>query len=194
MGLFRKYDRWVGFAFALLTIVFLVGSITNECFFNWVFERHQNQMSWYIRPIFLIPFCFFAYKHSWTGISLTILCLFTSMFWFSKPEIVSDQVKSFLQFEKDWLYLAWDYKKILLILSVPISFFALGLAFWKRSLWMGLGVVVLMATGKIIWSIENAGDSGKSIIIPAIIGLLLCFGFIYYGFRRIDRRNKQNKY
>lgn len=194
MEVIRKYDRWIAFVFALLTIVFLVVSITNESFFNWLFERHQNQMSWYIRPIFLIPFCFFAYKHSWTGISLTIFCLFTSMFWFSKPEIVSDQVKSFLQFEKDWLYSTWDYKKILLILSVPSSFFALALAFWKRSLWMGLGVVVLMAIGKILWSIENAGDSGKSIIIPAIIGLLLCFGLIYYGFKRIDRKDNQNKY
>lgn len=191
MKIIRKYDKCIAFVFALLTIIFLIISITNADFFNWVFERHQNQMSWYIRPIFLIPFCFFAYKRSWSGISLTIFGLFTSMFWFSKPEIVSDEVKTFLQFEKNWLYESWNYKKILLILSVPISFLALGLAFWKKSLWIGLGVVVLMATGKIIWSIQNAVESGKSIITPAIIGLLLCFWLIYYGFRKIDKRDKQ---
>lgn len=68
---------------------------------------------------------------------------------------------------------------------VPISFFALGLAFWKRSLLMGLSVVVLVATGKIVWSIQNVGESGKSIIIPATLGLLICMGLIYYGFKKL---------
>jgi hypothetical protein len=101
---------------------------------------------------------------------------------------VSDNVKTFLQFEKDWLYGEWDYKKIMIIITVPISFFALGLAFWKRSLSMGLGVVVLMATGKIVWSFQNAGESGKSIIIPAILGLLICSGLIYCGFNKIENK------
>jgi|SRR5574344_431326 hypothetical protein len=184
----RKYDKGLALTFAFLTIIFLVVLMTNEKFFIWVFERHQNQLSWYIRPIFLIPFFFCAYKHSWTGISLTIFCLFTSMFWFGKPEMVSDSVKHFLQFEKEWLNGVWDYKKILLILSVPISLFALGLASWKRSIWMGLGVVVLMATGKIVWSIQNAGESGRSILVPALIGLFICAGLIYFGFKRLEKK------
>src|SRR5690606_32088988 len=162
--------------------------MNNKAFFDWVFERHHNQWSWYLRPIFLIPFCFFAYKRSWAGISITVFCLFTSMFWFNKPEWVSEQVQSFLEFEKDWIYGKWDFKKILLILTVPISFIALGLAFWKRSLILGLLVVVLMATGKIIWSILNAGSSGQSIIIPAALGLFICLGLIYFGFRRLENR------
>jgi len=189
MEILKKNDKRIGLAFALLTVIFLVISMTNVNFFNWVFERHQNQMSWYIRPLFLIPFCYFAYKRSWTGISLTLFCLFTSMFWFSKPDSVSDEVKYFLQYEKEWLSGTWDYKKILLILSVPISFIALGLSFWKRSLWMGLGVVVLMATGKIIWSIQNTGESGKSIIIPAMLGLLICSGLIFFGFKRLENKS-----
>jgi len=60
------------------------------------------------------------------------------------PEYVSDNVKHFLQFEKDWLFETWNYNKNFLVLTVPVSFIALGLAFWKRSLWMGLEVVVLM--------------------------------------------------
>lgn len=161
--------------------------MTNQTFFNWVFDRHHNQWSWYIRPIFLMPFCYFAYRRRWTGISITIFCLFTSMFWFNKPEFVDNNVKTFLQFEKDWLYGEWNIKKIMLIITVPISFFALGLAFWKRSLAIGIGVVVLMATGKIIWSIQNAGESGKSIIIPAILGLIVCIGLIFYGIKKIER-------
>lgn len=186
-----KTKNIIAIIFALLTLLFLVMSMTNSSFFHWVFERHHNQWSWYIRPIFLIPFCFFAYKRSWVGISVTVFCVFTSMFWFNKPAEVSDQVKTFLEFEKNWLYGAWDYKKLLLILTVPLSFAALGLAFWKRSIIMGLGVIVLMATGKIIWSIHNAGESGKSIIVPAILGLFICIGLILYGFKKLERKNKR---
>ncbi len=77
---------------------------------------------------------------------------------------------------------------MLLILTVPVSFFALALAFWKRSLVMGLGVVVMMATGKIIWSILNAGESGKSILLPALLGLGICSALIYWGFKRLERQ------
>lgn len=162
----------------------------NHEFFNWVFERHQNQMSWFIRPLFLIPFCYFAYKRRWAGISITIFCLFTSMFWFSKPEAVSEQVQTFLQFEKDWLTAKWDYRKWLLPLTIPVSLFVLGLAFWRQRLLMGLGVVVLVATGKIIWSVYNAGAAGKSIIVPATVGLAVCVVLIYYGFNRLNRNNR----
>lgn len=181
-------DKIIALLFFALTILFVIVSMTNQTFFDWMFDRHHNQWSWYIRPIFLIPFCFFAYKRSWSGISITVFCLFTSMFWFNKPELVSNNVKTFLQFEKDWLYGEWSYKKIMLVITIPISFFALGLAFWKRSLLMGLGVVVLMATGKIVWSIQNAGESGKSIIVPAILGLLICSGLIFYGFKKLERK------
>ncbi len=181
-------DNIVALVFFALTVVFLVMSMTNQAFFDWVFDRHHNQWSWYIRPVFLIPFCFFAYKRSWSGISIIIFCLFTSMFWFSRPDAVTDNVKYFLQFEKDWLYGEWDAKKILLIITVPASFIALGLAFWKRSLFIGLGVVALMATGKVVWSIQNAGDAGKSILIPAIVGLLLCGGLIFFGFKRLEKK------
>ena len=179
-------DKIIALLFLALTIAFVVVSMTNQAFFDWVFDRHHNQWSWYIRPLFLIPFCFFAYKRSWAGISITIFCLFTSMFWFNRPDVVSDKVMSFLQFEKDWLSGAWNNKKILLISTVPISLFALVLAFWKRSLLMGLAVIVLMATGKIVWSIQNAGESGTSIIIPAILGLIVCSVLIYYGFKKLE--------
>ena len=118
---------------------------------------------------------------------ISIFALFTSMFWFPKPEIVSENVMGFLAFEKDYLYGDWNLSKLLLTLTIPLSFLALGLAFWKRSLLIGIGVVVLMATGKIVWSIQNAGESGKSILIPAIVGLLLCCGLMYYGFKRLEK-------
>ena len=119
---------------------------------------------------------------------ISIFALFTSMFWFPKPAIVSKNVIEFLEFEKYYLYGEWTLSKILLALTIPLSFTALGLAFWKRSLIMGIGVVVLMATGKMVWSIQYAGESGKSILIPAIIGLIICCGLIYYGFKRLEKK------
>ncbi|NEW81536.1 MAG: hypothetical protein GZ094_04120 [Mariniphaga sp.] len=186
-------DKKIALLFLALTILFLVVSMTNQTFFDWVFDRHHNQWSWYIRPIFLIPFCFFAYKQSWTGISITVFCIFTSMFWFNRPEVVSDNVKTFLQFEKDWLYGEWDFKKLMLIITVPVSFIALGLAFWKHSLFMGLGVAILITTGKIVWSIQNAGESGKSIIVPAILGLIICITLIFYGFKKLEKKKTTNR-
>ena len=119
---------------------------------------------------------------------VSIFALFTSMFWFPKPESVNESVINFLAFEKEYLYGEWNLGKQLLTLTIPISFIALGLALWKRSLIMSIGVVVLMATGKMVWSIQNAGESGKSIIIPAIIGLLICCSLIFYGFKRIEKK------
>lgn len=181
-------DQSIAFIFFVLTFLFIAFSMMNAPFFDWVFERHHNQWSWYIRPLFLIPFCYFAYKHSWSGMAITIFCLFTSMFWFPKPDVVSENVTKFLHFEKEYLYGEWDLFKVMITLTIPISFIALGVSFWKRSLVMGIGVIILMATGKIVWSIQSAGESGKSIVIPAIIGLLICSGLIYYGFKRLERK------
>jgi len=183
MAKIMNINKVTSLIFFGLTIIFIAVSMTNQSFFDWVFERHHNQWSWYIRPVFLIPFCFFAYKHNWAGISITIFCLFTSMFWFSKPEMSTASVNMFLEFEKNWLSSDWDFNKVMFSFTVPLSFFALGLAFWKHSLSLGLVVIVLIALGKMAWSVGYAGDSGKSIIVPAIVGLSACLGFIYLGFK-----------
>jgi len=54
---------------------------TNE-FVAWAWARHHNVLSWYVRPLFLLPFCYFAYRRSLWGIVLTVVALATSMFWF----------------------------------------------------------------------------------------------------------------
>jgi hypothetical protein len=187
LTLSKPTDRILGSVFILLSIAFVWLSFANEAFFNWAFERHQNQLSWYIRPLFLIPFCYFAYRQSWAGATGSIFLLLTSMFWFPVPDTVSEQVTEFLAYEKAYLYGEWNPIKLLLALSVPISLFLLGLAFWKRSLWMGIGVVVLMAAGKTAWSLAFAGESGRAILVPAVLGLLLCCALIFYGFRRLER-------
>ncbi|MDA8227844.1 MAG: hypothetical protein M0T74_09160 [Desulfitobacterium hafniense] len=93
--------------------------------------------------------------------------------------------------EKEWLSGDWDLAKILMSLLVPASFIALGAAFWKPSLWFGLSVVVFMAVAKMVWSVVFGGEAGKSIFTPAIIGLVICVGLIFLGFRKLEN-NKDN--
>ncbi len=184
----RVYDKPIAVIFSLLIVVFLILAFTNQSFFSWAYGRHQNQLSWYIRPLFLIPFCYFAYKRSWSGIWGTILLLLTSMFWFPKPSVVTESVKEFLQMEIEYLSGGWDLSKILMTLLIPASFWALGAAFWKRSLKTGLLVIAFMAIAKIIWSIIFGGDSGKSILAPAIMGLVICIILVYWGFKKLERK------
>lgn len=183
----KRYDKPFAIIFGLLTLIFLY-LMTQEAFFEWAFRRHQNQLSWYSRPLFLIPYCYFAYRRSWAGVMISVFALLTSMFWFPQPEVVSEQVKEFLSFERSYLTTDWNGAKILLTTTVPVSLSLLALAFWKRNLWFGVTVIVLMAVGKLIWSVYNAGDAGMSILLPALIGLVICSLLIVLGFRRMQAR------
>ncbi len=186
----RKYDKHLGLVFAALTILFIVLAITNASFFDWAFERHKNQLSWYIRPLFIIPFCYFAYKRSWAGVMGSMFAVMTSMFWFPRPESVSPLVVEFLEMEKEYLMGNWDFAKILITLMVPVSLTALAAAFWKRNLFFGMAVMVFIALAKISWSVVFGGESGTSVMVPAMVGLLVCVVLVYVGFKRMERKKK----
>ena len=96
----KKLDRTMGLFFAISTVVLIYMFFTNREFFTWAFSRHQNILSWYIRPLFIIPIVICAYKQSFS-------ILFMSMFWFPKPEVVDEQVHLFLEFEKNYLKSGW---------------------------------------------------------------------------------------
>lgn len=189
----KKYDKPIALLFGLLTLIFIILMAYNENFFVWAFERHQNMLSWYIRPLFIIPFCYFAYKRSWAGISVTIFLLFTSMLWFPTPDVVSEEALQFLQLEMDYLNSSWGLAKVLMTLLVPLSLIALGAAFWKRNLLFGLSVIVLIAVAKILWSAVFGGEAGMSILAPAIVGLIVCVVLIYFGFKRLSKNPPEDK-
>ncbi|WFR56502.1 hypothetical protein QA584_23260 [Anaerocolumna sp. AGMB13025] len=176
----KKMDFMLGSISALATVVFIILFMTNDAFFNWAFARHHNVLSWYIRPIFIIPIVLFAFKKSLTGIFASVFGLFTSMFWFPAPAASSPQVLSFLAFEMEYLKGVWTTPKILMSLSVPIFFIALIIAAWKRNWKWLLGVVIAAALLKVLWSVVFSGEAGMSILKPAIAGLVLCIGAFYY--------------
>jgi hypothetical protein len=118
---------------------------TLDRFLSWAWERHHNVLSWYIRPLFLLPLAYFSYRRSLSGIALTLVALATGMFWFPAPERVDPRVKEFLAFEREWLTGEWTTEKIVSALAVPLIVGMLCLAFWKRSFTWGLIIINAIA-------------------------------------------------
>ncbi len=140
----------------------------------WAWARHHNILSWYIRPLFLIPFCYFAYRRSGKGMVGTLIALATSMFWFPAPAQPDPQVIAFLHAERAYLVSPWTPQKLVLSLVVPGFFLLLGLAFWRRSWWYGLGIINAMIGAKFIWGMVFAGDTWYAILPPALLGMAVC--------------------
>jgi hypothetical protein len=74
-----------------------------DAFLSWAWARHPIILSWYIRPLFLLPFCYYAYRRSINGIVLTLLALASSMFWFPEPEHADPEALEFLAAEQEYL-------------------------------------------------------------------------------------------
>lgn len=184
----KKTDFIIGMIFAIATIIFIVLFLTNDTFFNWAFARHHNILSWYIRPLFIIPMVIFAFKKSFTGIFATIFALFTSMFWFPIPAEINPQVLEFLAFEMDYLKGTWTAPKILISLAVPLFFIMLILAAWKRNWKWLIGIIIGAAVLKIIWSIAFSGEAGMSILKPALLGLIICILGLSYYFKKHKKK------
>ncbi len=180
-------------ALVLLAAAVVVATGTTDEFAAWAWARHHNELSWYIRPLFLLPFCYFAYKRRLWGIVLTVLALATSMFWFPVPDSVDPQAVEFLAVEKEYLTGGWSLWKVMLALLVPVSFAALAVAFWKRSLVWGLAVINAMVLVKIVWSFYFGDESGGLTLLPsALAGLAVCDAVILYIVRRMRKGSSPN--
>jgi hypothetical protein len=173
-------------ALAIVAAGVIAATSSTDEFVAWAWARHHNVLSWYIRPLFFLPFCYFAYRRSLWGIVLTLLALVTSMFWFPVPENPSAAVNEMLASEREYLTTDWTLWKILIALLVPLTFAALGLAFWKRSLVWGLAVVNAAILFKIAWTFLFSTEAGALSHLPAaVLGLALCDALILYVMRRI---------
>ena len=56
-------------------------------FLDWAWARHHNPLSWYIRPLFILPFCYFAYRRSVWGIALTLAAVASTCSGFRFPPL-----------------------------------------------------------------------------------------------------------
>jgi hypothetical protein len=144
-------------------------------FAAWAWARHHNEWSWYVRPLFLIPYCWFAWHRSLAGIGLTLLALATSMFWFPAPDVPSPMALELLAVERDYLLGEWTWWKIAVALLIPATFLALAIAFWKRSFVWGIVVVNVIVLTKVAWSFAFFTLEGALYhLVPAAMGLAIC--------------------
>lgn len=162
---------------------------TLQAFSDWAWARHANVLSWYIRPLFLLPFVLFAYRRSWKGLAGTLLALATSMFWFPAPAEPDPKVLSFLAAERGYLTSGWTLGKVALSALVPLTMTALAVAFWRRSLGWGLAVMTFIAAAKIAWSVAY-DDGGVAVVAPAVVGLAITNGGVLLAARRVRRRER----
>ena len=153
-------------------------------FLSWAWARHHNPLSWYIRPLFVLPYCYFAYKKSVTGLVVTVVGVFTSMFWFPAPDEADPRAAAFLAMEQQYVTGDWTWVKTAMTGLVPTWFVALGWAFWRRSWIAGIVVVNVGAALKVVWSFYYGDDTAWSIIPPVVIGAVVCNGVLVYWMRR----------
>ena len=157
-------------------------------FLSWVWARHHNELSWYVRPLFLLPFCYFAYRRSVWGIVVTLLLLPTSLFWFPAPENPSARVEGYLAWERQFLIEGSVVARVALALLVIAFLVALAVAFWKRSWLWGLAVINAGTLLKVIWSVAFGGATGWTSLAPSLFTLAVTDAAILLAARWLKRR------
>jgi hypothetical protein len=149
------------------------GSNIVDSFGNWAWDRHHNMLSWAVRPLLILAFLFFTYHRKWQGVKVALVLIVTSFFWFPMPPNPDPSALEFLNAERQWIESPWDMGKILLVASVPVGLFLLGLAFWKRSLLTGLLLIHGIFVLKSIYSVKL--DKSGWALIPFLIVALVIF-------------------
>jgi hypothetical protein len=162
-------------------------------FLSWVWERHHNELSWYVRPLFLLPFCYFAYRRSVWGIVVTLLLFPTSLFWFPAPENPGPRVEGYLAWERQFLLEGSVVARVVLLVLVVAFFVALATAFWKRSWLWGLAVINAGTLLKVIWSVAFGGETGWASLAPSLFTLAVTDAAILLAVRWLKRRRARQE-
>ncbi|WP_215224670.1 hypothetical protein [Echinicola shivajiensis] len=160
-------------------------------FLDWAFQRHLNPLSWYIRPVFLILICYFAYRRKLSSTIITFMVMMSSMVWFPPPTEINQQMQEVLEFEKKLL--SEPLSAIVAILFMFLFILAILTAFWKHSLKWGLIILNVTLIGKVLLSLFFTGDSGWAPIGNTLFGLLLVNGIaaILYYYRKKRQRSTE---
>ncbi len=177
----------------LLALAALAATGSLDGFLSWVWARHHNELSWYVRPLFLLPFCFFAYRRSVLGIVVTLLVFPTSLFWFPAPENPSPRVEEYLAWERHFLTEGSVVARVVFLLLVVAFFVALATAFWKRNWLWGLAVLNVGTLLKVIWSVAFGGAVGWASLAPSLFTLAVTDAAILLAARWLKRRQARQE-
>lgn len=194
MGKSHRIDLVI--TFLVVATLLYSAAILLSAYFNgetlaaWVWDRHQNQFSWYSRPLFLIPACYYAYrKNIWLVIGFMAM-LFCSLFWFAAPSNVPAHVSDYLEWEKQ-LFFTNESIVPLLVLTLVVAGFLVALftAFWRRNPWLGLVLVNVGTVLKIVVSIALGKESGAAAIVPSLSSMAI-INFAAFVFWRLSNAKK----
>lgn len=153
-------------------------------FLNWAWARHHNPLSWYIRPLFILPFCYFAYKRSARGMAWTLVAVTSSMFWFPAPANPDASAVEFLEAERQWILGPLTPGQVVLTALIPVWFIALATAL-RRRLWVAAALVIVAGTAlKLTWSFYVGGASAWIIVPPVALGNAIVAGVLVYAYWR----------
>jgi hypothetical protein len=145
------------------------------------------------QALFLLPFCFFAYRRSAWGIVATLLVFPTSLFWFPAPENPSPRVEWYLAWERQFVTEGSIAARLVLVVLVVGFFVALAAAFWKHN-WLWDLVVLNAATLlKVIWSITFGGEAGWASLAPSVVTLVVTDAAILLAARWLKRRRERRQ-
>ncbi len=192
---FQTLDRFVLWIIGLIllysAIIYAAAYFAGADMGAWVWGLHQNQFSWYSRPLFIIPASYYAYRRKvWHVIGFMAL-LATSLFWFDAPATVPPSVSEYLEWEKQFFFTNENKLPLIaLIFGVIVFLLLLFHAFWQRNPWYGLGLINAGTVLKIIVSVAFGQDAGMAAIVPSLSSLLVINLFAWFLWRR--KRNNSN--
>jgi hypothetical protein len=151
---------------------------------EWAWGRHHNMYSWYIRPVFVLPFCYFAWRRSLAGVFATLVATLSSIAWFPAPETPSPEALRYLEMERRWL--SSGPLSFAMGFLVVTSLWLLAAAFWQRKWLYGVLVLNLATLAKVGFSVIFGGAAGWAALTPSLVTLAVCNAafFALYAFRR----------
>lgn len=197
MTMWSRFDRFAALI-VVVALLFSIALLVNAYFAGenigaWVWDRHQNQFSWYSRPLFLVPACYYAYRRKLGLIVGFMAMLFCSLFWFAAPENVSEHISGYLEWEKQLFFLNKSRVPIFTLLTA-VSVFLVGLfsAIWYRNFWLGLFLINAGTLMKIVVSITLGKEFGAAAVIPALSSLAIINLAAYLAWRYFTVKQESN--
>jgi hypothetical protein len=151
---------------------------------NWAWARHHNPLSWYIRPLFILPFCYFAYLKSVRGMVWTVVAVTSSMFWFPAPATPNPAAVTFLEVERRWITGPLTPAQLVLTGLIPVWFIGLAMALRRRFWGVAAAIIMTGTMLKVAWSFYMGGASAWIIVPPiALANAVVGAGLIYAYWR-----------
>jgi len=136
---------------------------------DWAWARHHNVWSWHVRPLIIIAFCLAAYLRRVWAVVLCALLFPLSAVLFPAPEIPRPEVFALLEQERLFVTRAGPAGLAVFAVAVIGFLWLLALAFWRRSLWLGVLIANLGGALKVGASVAIWGEAGLATVRPAIL-------------------------